>query len=72
MRRTELHHKNKDNQLIGWLGRVLFIALLCAFLWQATPARAQMVTGDIVGTVTDESGAVIPAPQWLSRTSAQT
>ena len=38
---------------------ILFV-LLCVLAWQAVPAAAQQVTGDIVGTVTDATGALIP------------
>jgi len=38
----------------------ILFALLCVLAWQAVPATAQQVTGDIVGTVTDTSGALIP------------
>src|SRR5215831_20878968 len=34
--------------------------LLLALIAVAAPARAQRTTGEIVGTVTDESGAVLP------------
>ena len=36
-------------------------ALLLVLLIIAAPALAQRTTGEIVGTVTDESGAVLPA-----------
>lgn len=39
----------------------IYVAILCLLTpWVITPARAQTTTGDILGTVTDTSGGVIP------------
>ena len=39
---------------------LLLVSLLGAGLFSATPARAQVLYGSITGTVTDQTGAVIP------------
>jgi Carboxypeptidase regulatory-like domain/TonB-dependent Receptor Plug Domain len=41
-------------------GRVTTVGLFLLLLMAARPALAQRTTGEIVGTVTDESGAVLP------------
>jgi hypothetical protein len=38
----------------------LFLAMLVATCWIAPPAHAQAISGDLVGTVVDASGAAIP------------
>jgi len=38
----------------------LFLALVCAVLMAGVAANAQLTTADILGTVTDSSGAVLP------------
>jgi hypothetical protein len=40
--------------------RVMVVLCLVGFLIASAPAFAQRTTGDIVGTVSDESGAVVP------------
>jgi hypothetical protein len=40
--------------------RLVAVAGFLALLWTAAPAEAQRTTGEIVGTVTDSSGAVLP------------
>ena len=40
--------------------RGLFAGLLIALVCLATPTYAQRTTGTIIGSVTDESGAVLP------------
>ncbi len=41
---------------------ILLVLCLCAVLW-ALPAQAQVLYGSIVGTVTDQTGAVLPQAQ---------
>jgi Carboxypeptidase regulatory-like domain/TonB-dependent Receptor Plug Domain len=50
--------------------RVAASALLLALMAVAVPAYAQRTTGEIVGTVTDESGAVLPGVTVTIRGSA--
>ena len=40
--------------------RIFFFSLLIGLLIASAPAFAQRTTGDIVGTVTDDTGAVVP------------
>jgi outer membrane receptor protein involved in Fe transport len=52
--------KERDERHLVDYFKILSIALLCVSTWSAGPARAQQVTGDIVGTVADATGGVIP------------
>jgi len=52
--------------------KTFLLAIVCAFVLNV-PARAQQATGKIIGTVTDEQGAVIPgAKVTVTTTSTQT
>jgi outer membrane receptor protein involved in Fe transport len=46
--------------LPSWSALVLIGALLCFWLGTSVKSHAQQVTGDVVGTVTDNTGGVIP------------
>ncbi|HEY6231336.1 MAG TPA: carboxypeptidase regulatory-like domain-containing protein [Pyrinomonadaceae bacterium] len=57
-------------RLFGW--QILTLAIFCVFALQFN-ASAQQATGKIIGTVTDEHGAVIPgAKVSVTTTSSQT
>ena len=44
--------------------RRIQITIACLFaLWVSVPATAQQTMGDILGTVTDTSGAAVPGPK---------
>ncbi len=49
-----------DTKMFGWLYTGLLLTLfLIAFVYNV-PLQAQQVTGDVVGTVTDATGALLP------------
>lgn len=44
---------------VRWLRGLLLVAALCG-VFTSLPSYAQLTTADVVGTVTDSSGAIIP------------
>src|SRR5688572_17211251 len=56
-RRAQMHPMKQRTVRIG---RAALILMVCVTLQLAATAHAQLVTGTIIGTVTDESGAVLP------------
>ena len=57
---TSICSSSKERSLLCSLHTTFLIALFCIWIWCASPAPAQQVTGDIVGTVADATGGVIP------------
>jgi hypothetical protein len=60
MKRIKLRSTRVRQYAPSVLGQGLSAALLCGSFLVAGPALAQVTTADILGTVTDASGAVVP------------
>ncbi len=57
---TNICSRFRERSSYCWLHTTLVISIFCILTWCASPVRAQQVTGDIVGTVVDATGGVIP------------
>lgn len=51
-------------------GLLTVVVVLLLGLWSATPLRAQSIYGTITGTVSDQSGAVVPGATVLLKNAA--
>ena len=51
------HHTGQCARSLDWVGRLLLLVLL---ICGSTMALAQVNTGDITGSVTDPTGAIVP------------